>query len=430
MRLPAPRVIAIDDEPNHLEGLAQALNQYGAACLPVLFVGEAATARCPHARVIFIDLHLSGGPPGDHAQDFAVIGGLIEDTIVPSGPYFIVLWTRYPEQATALHNFLRERLQNVAKPFAVQALDKNDHLDPQGVVRSPEALVESIGQIIAGQPEIGAILNWEERVLDATAVTVSSIVNMAESAADDADYGEDVGRLLGNLAACSVGSDHVEEDRFRAVNEALLPILADRVAAMRSRETDYELWQAAFGEVGDGPGFTNAEVARLNRLLHIAFPADVRSWQERGSVVPLPGRASGGKFRRRFGLEQSVAADRCFGCRDYEENDARFQWVLVQSQASCDYAQMRPGPLPFYLGLCLPAANARRGSRPAALWSSPCFEFEGETFLHVNAGFQMSLPRTARGVGTPLFRLREQLLSDLIYQIHGHGARPGMISVG
>ena len=53
MRLPVPRVIAIDDEPKHLEGLAQGLNRYGAACLPVHFTGEAAIAPCPHVRVIF-----------------------------------------------------------------------------------------------------------------------------------------------------------------------------------------------------------------------------------------------------------------------------------------------------------------------------------------------------------------------------------------
>ena len=428
MRLPAPRVIAIDDEPKHLQGLAQGLNRYGAACLPVLFAGQAAIAPCPHVRVIFADLHLSGGPPGDHAQDFATIGGLIEDTIQPSGPYFIVLWTRYPEQAVALRDFLVERLQDVAKPFTVEALNKNDHLDPQGEVRNPEVLVEAIEQVVAEQPQVGALLNWEERVLGATADTMSSMAGMAEKAGEGADFSEEVGRLLRNLAVASVGRDHVDEDRFRAVNEALLPILADRIASMRSREIDDQLWQAAIGEVQAGPGLTNVEVARLNRLLHIARPTEISTWTERGAVIPLPNRASGDKFRRHFGLEEDVAASRSFGCQDFDGNDARFRWVLVQSQAACDYAQVRPGPLPFHLGLCLPAENARRGRLPAALWTSPRFEFNGETFLHVNASFQMPLPRTARNVDTPLFRLREPLLNDLIYQLHGYGARPGTIS--
>ena len=428
MRLPGPRIIAIDDEPKHLEGLVQGLNQYGTACLPVHFTGEAAILPCSQVRVIFADLHLSGGLSGDHAQDFSMIGGLIEDTIQPSGPYFIVLWTMYPDQATALYNFLVRRLQNVAKPFTVRALNKNDHLDPRGDIRNPELLVKAIERIVTEQPQIGALLNWEERVLGATADAVSSITEMAVSAAKDVSPAEEIDRLLKNFAIAAVGKDHVEEDRFQAVNEALLPILGDRIASMRSRKTDHELWKAAFGKLDAGPGLAIDEVARLNRLLHIAHPTDVSSWTERGSVVPLPKKASGNKFKRWFGLEQEIAANKSFGCQDFDANDTRFRWVLVQSQAACDYAQARPGPLPFHLGLCLPEPSARKGSLPAALWDSPCFDFDGDTYLHVNAGFQMPLLRTARGIEKPLFRLREQLLNDMIYQLHGHGARPGIVS--
>ncbi len=427
MRLPAPRIIAIDDEPKHLKGLAQGLNRYGTACLPIHFTGEATIPSCSHVRVIFADLHLSGGLK-DHAQDFSIIGGLIED-IQPSGPYFIVLWTMYPEQASALYAFLVDRLQSVAKPFTVQALNKNDHLDTQGDVKNPEALVEAIGRVVVEQPQIGALFNWEERVLGATADTVSSITKMADSAAKDASPVKEIDRLLKNIAIAAVGKDHVEEDRFQAVNEALLPILADRIASMRSREIDRELWKAAFGGSKTSSKLRSDEAAKLNRLLHIAHPTDISSWMERGSVITLPKRASGDKFKPWFGLEQEMAANKSFGCQDFDSNDARFRWVLVQSQAACDYAQIRPGPLTFYLGLCLPEPRARKGSLPSALWASPCFYFDDEPFLlHVNAGFQMPLPRTSRGIEKPLFRLREQLLNDMIYRLHDHGARPGIVS--
>ena len=111
MRLPPPRVIAIDDEREHLEGLTQGLNRYGAACLPVHFTGEADIMEYPHVRVIFADLHLGSGQIGnDPTKDFSIIGGLIEDRIKPSGPYFIILWTQYPKWAVALHEFLVQRL--------------------------------------------------------------------------------------------------------------------------------------------------------------------------------------------------------------------------------------------------------------------------------------------------------------------------------
>ena len=39
MMLAAPKVIAIDDEREHLEGLVNGLNQYGFSCLQVHFTG-------------------------------------------------------------------------------------------------------------------------------------------------------------------------------------------------------------------------------------------------------------------------------------------------------------------------------------------------------------------------------------------------------
>ncbi len=64
---------------------------------------------------------------------------------------------------------------------------------------------------------------------------------------------------------------------------------------------------------------------------------------------------------------------------------------------------------------------------PAALWTSPCFELEGSAhFLHVNARFAVP---TGQVTAAPLFRVREQLLNDLVYGGHSYGARPGIISL-
>ena len=429
MMLPAPRVIVIDDEPEHLEGLTQGLNRYGTACLPIHYTGEMASIPpCPHVRVIFADLHLGGGLSGGHAQDFSTIGGLLEDTIKPSGPYLIVLWTMYPDQADGLHAFLKDRLQNVSRPFAVQALDKNAHLDSQSVVKSPESLVEAIHRIVAEQPQIEALLNWEERVLGAAADAVWSIMKLAESAAGDVGPSEEAGRLLASLAVAAVGKEHVSEDRFRAVNEGFLPILADRIASMRSREADRELWQAALGEVDTGHELSQDEAARLNLLLHIAPTAD-GDGAKRGAVIALLEEFSGKAFAETFDLAPEETAEKQFWRKRPQKDTDKSQWVLVQTQAACDYAQTQPGPLPFHLGLCLPASEAQKGTSPAALWQSPCFERNGQAhFLHVNARFQVSLSSGKARQAQPLFRLREQLLNDLIYQIHGYGARPGIIS--
>ena len=314
------------------------------------------------------------------------------------------------------------------KPFAVQALDKSPYLDSQGSLKNAKSLVEAIRVIVGEQPQIGALFNWEERVLGAAGDAVSSIMELAESAVVNGTLSGEVGRLLSTLAVEAVGKKHADEDWFQAVNEALLPILDDCIATMRSRDVDDDLWQAALGEANAGHGLSWEEAAKLNRLLHIAPFTDDSSGAERGAVIDLPGDLSE-TFANTFDLAPQDAAEKQFWSKRAGKDDDPFRWVLVQTQAACDYAQTQPGPLPFHLGLCLLASRVRSGTAPAALWRSPCFEFKGQVcHLHVNSRFQVSLPSAKVEQAELMFRLREQLLNDLIYQLHGYGARPGMIS--
>ena len=424
----SPRVIAIDDEAAHLSGLARSLNNHGVACLQVHFTNEPPRIEgCPDVRVIFADLHLGGGALApDPITDFGVIGALLEDTIRPAGPYCILLWTMYPHQAPALRAFLEERVQGVTKPFDVIPLAKGDYLDVDGNVRNEDALMARIAAIFAALPPMGALLDWEQRVLGATGQTVSSILDLSGRQGAEARV-QAVARVLGRLAIASVGRDHVDDHRFRAVNEALLPILADRIANLRPAAGDDDVWQAAFEGTGGEQGLTLEEAAKLNGLVHIADCGDAGG-SERGIVICLPEPWRTG-FDRTFGMDEVLAAGDQFRCRGFASGDHRFRWILVQCQAACDHAQSHPGPTPWHLGLELPEANRMGGTPPASLWRSPAFEIGNEIrCLHVSAGFLMALVPGGVQDADPIYRLREQILNDLIYHIHRHGARPGMMS--
>lgn len=426
--LPATRVVVIDDEQKDLEGLAESLNRNGVACLPIRFTGGASDVpHCPDVRLVFADLHLLAGPPGEYARDFSTIGGLIEDRLRPTGPYLIVLWTRYPEEADGLYDYLNRGLEGVTKPFAVQPLRKDVHLAGDGSLRSTDALMEEIERVVGSQPQVGALLNWEDRMTEAVSESVASVMELAEPVSDSGSTAEEIGNLLANLAVAGVGEKHVEEDRFRAVNEALLPILADRVARMRSRDRDEALWRGAFDRDGTKARLPPRKAARLNRFFHIGEPSE--GW-ERGAVIALAEEHCEQGFERTFGVPERALARDQFWEKELGRSDLAPRWVLVQTQAACDYAQSRPGPLPFHLGLIVRKSAVRSKRPPEALWMSPCFEFEGEEqFLHVNARFQLSLAHGRLEETEPLCRLREQLLNDLIFRLHSYGARPGIISL-
>ena len=339
-----------------------------------------------------------------------------------------MLWTNFEDQAAEIHKYLSERLQDAAKPLAVAAIGKAPYLDSDDTLQSIEKLSNAILAIVNRHPALAVLLDWEEGVLDAAGNTVSSILKLADR--PGAGSNEEIARLLANLAIAAVGEKHVEDNRFRAVNEALLPILADRIAFTRAQRSDGEAWQAVVSVSGAGNGPSLKEAAALNRLLHIAVPESINEGSERGAVVALPAKMSAAGFMSTSGLASTEAIEKQFGCKEFTECGDVFRWVLVQSQAACDYAQKQPGPIPFYLGLCLPATKIRKGQRPAALWCSPCFEWQGESrHLLVNARFPVSLAHAEAVDATPVFRLREQLLNALIYHVHNQGARPGYIEI-
>ena len=144
------RVIAIDDDPGHLGSLIGEPGGHDAGLLRVHFTGEGLDVpACPHVRVIISDLRLLGGAMSDPAQDFAVIGSLLEDVIKPAEPCLMLLWTRYPEHASALGTFL-DRLRNVAKPVAVLPLPKAEYLDDSGAVGNRTALTDEINAAVRG----------------------------------------------------------------------------------------------------------------------------------------------------------------------------------------------------------------------------------------------------------------------------------------
>lgn len=423
----SPRVIVIDDEASHLDGLVRSLNRSGVASLPIHFTEEMEFPSCPDVRVIFADLHLGpGGLSSDHKTDFSTINSLLENEIKPTGPYFILLWTQYPDQAPALRTFLDERLEGVNKPFDVVPLAKADHLDlTNGDVKDEEKLVAAIESVADGLPQIGALFDWERRVLRATGDTVSSLLEL--TSAEEADrWLAKLKRILATLGIEAVGKKHVDRDRFRAVNEALLPILADRIADLRSDHGSNDTWERAFDTGDDARGLSANDAAKLNRLVHVADPGNAGG-AERGVVISLPERID---FRSVFDVEESDAASDQFRCKDFVPDDDRFRWVLVQCQAACDHAQSQPGPLPFHLGLDFPAASEDRKRKPsAAVWTSPPFEFGGTVrLLRVSARFPISLPSANVRNERPFYRLREQLLNDLIHHLHAHGGRPGLIS--
>ncbi len=427
--MPGPaRIIAIDDELDHLRGLVSGLNRSGWACLQVKYPEEISGIEpCSHVRIVFSDLHLDAGSAmGDSTKNFGIVMSLLETTVKPVGPYLLVVWTSFPDYAAGLAAYLTTRIGDVPAPVAVVPLDKAGRMDEEGRLIDPAAFVSDLKKLVAEQPQFAALLNWEQNVLGAAAGTVSEIIALARPGKPGAPPPPNLTQVLAQLAKAAVGPQNVEMDRFRAVNKALLPILADRIGVLRGGEEDKAAWASAFADGDLKAGLAPPFAARLNRFLHVEHAPEAAGGSQRGTVVELPKSLGGDAFERRFGITRDGAEARRDFAIKKESGVEKWSWRLVQIQAPCDEAQKNPGPLPFVLAAEVVWDD--RGQVIDAAWGSPCFSTEaGEVRLVLNSRYQVDFSAAEAATFKPVYRLREQVMSEVSHRIHSHGARPGII---
>jgi len=440
--LPAPKIVVIDDEKEDVQAILDALNALGTVAVGLHYSGAAPNLRpFPALRILFLDLHLLSGA-GDTAQQIKTTIGIVSELLTPdNGPYAIVLWSGHASEYERFKREVNERLRLAERPLplAVLSLDKSTHLTGDGEdgrkVTDPSRLKEDVLERIRENPQLAALLSWEEHVSRAADDTIRQISQLAidlpvEESGDRAtDHSCRLNRVLGELAVASAGVERAKGNVFRAANDVLVPILADRILHQSANEGTGGLWKKAVTEISPVSSWKGQDktCAALNGFLHIERIRQDGDGDpsERGAVIDLS-ELSDRQFLELWGCSrEDLLAELKLGSIDP-------CWVMVQVQAPCDQAQDRSGPLPYLLGLRSILSNSKLGEirkRPA-LFASPIFEQDGkQPRLIFPLRFVIGLSRDrVASLGLPVrYRLREQLLSELTHALHGHGGRPGII---
>jgi hypothetical protein len=445
----APRFVVVDDKKEHLDAVLQAFQNLGSPCIGLQF-DPAATLQKEHfrgVRCLFLDLHLSGGQLGtDHKGDFARIQTILEDNISErGGPFVLIMWTAHPHLRDELVAYLEKNLDPErphARPLLVLTLAKENFIDgATGAVKDPKGLQTAVTNAVSANPQLAALLGWEVDVLAAAAETLASLVGLVPVAQrTSADFSGALDAVLSRLARESVGLPNVDADHRAAISGALAPILVDRIMNQDVPQATKDLWKIAVTRHGD-PQLGDAsakEAGQVNRMLHLALPAfeTVRA-TDWGAVVAWPLPWSDEELAGRMGLSIGQMLGGQFLV---EKNDrGRCRARLVRIGAACDYAQSRPGPITYLLGLEIPEDAARKKDAKGqqirlsdAIWVSPVFltpESPDPFRLHVHARFSLSvLPGSCAGWNSS-YRLREQLLMHLIAFESDYGSRPGIVQL-
>lgn len=439
-----PRFVVVDDNAQHLDAILNVFQELGSPCLGVTYEPDRGLDKMNFegVRALFLDLHLiDHTPTTDDNQHFALIATLLEDNIsLTGGPFVLVVWTAYEQSIPQLKAYLDESIdpeKSFARPLAVVGLPKDrfialdtgkPHADTADALRS--AVAATVERI----PQLAALLSWESDVQAAAGETLATLMELVpEENRRSAKFADGLGDVLTRLARAALGKPHAAADPRAALTSALAPILADRIVNQRESEAASEAWGGAITGNGDTP-LDPTSSGKVNRMLHVAVPpAETIKPADWGAVVALPEALwADEEMANRFGVTRCELLKDEYKLEKEEGGQCRPR--LVRIGAACDYAQNRPGPLTYLLGLEIPKDLYERKKKnwPMSVWSSPTLAMEsheGPFVLAFNARYAVNVVQATAGAWQPVYRLREQLLMHLIAHAGGYLTRPGIVSL-
>ena len=436
-----PRFIVVDDRPEHLTEILGVFQNLGTPCLGITYDPNQGLDKQSFegVRALFLDLHLTDDTMAtDKGQHFAVIAGLLEDNISPTGgPFILVVWTEHEHEVEGLRAYLDEPdtiSEPHARPLAIISLPKSRFINidtGEFTEGRADTLRTAIEEAISEKPQLVALLSWEVDIQAAAGATLATLMELVPNEnRNSISFADGLDEILTRLAREAVGKPHVSADPRAAILSALTPILADRIVNQRASEVASQAWQRALTWEGSGK-LNPATSGTVNRMLHVAAPPSetIRS-TDWGAVVKFPEAWWGDELQNHLGVTQEQLLEDEYKLKP--EDKERCRPKLIRIGAACDYAQNRSGPLTYLFGLEIPVTVRRRQRSPASEWSSPTLivNSEDDPFsLVVNARYALNAVLNETKGWRPVYRLREQLLMHLISHAGSYLSRPGIVQL-
>jgi hypothetical protein len=426
------RYLVIDDEPSELDPLVKALHRLGAPCIGWHWTPEQRPGpdQLRGIRILFTDLHLTKGevPPVTHYD--TIIRMLEEGISEAHGPYIVVLWTSHEEQRGAFVDRLNVALDPVKHPLAVLGLDKNAYRDGPEFTKLDD-LQRDVTQQLGSNAQLQALLSWEHDVLAAADATLAQVSQLVPAASRTmAAFPAALDGVLSKLSIAALGMTNAPADPRGGVSRALAPLLMDRIANQNEDAGKSALWNAAVSFPAAPAALSADDCARMNRMIHCAIPpAEGVAQTAWGAAIRLGG-VDDAVLTRIWG--DGAAALKLEAFRLKAEGNNACELVAVRIGAVCDYAQGKPGPVPYVLGALTPVKPAYDGKSSPAEYEAPLLKLTDAgpiEKLTINARFVATLTAPER-VDLPeaAFRIREQLLVALVGHVSGYVVRPGFLS--
>lgn len=448
MIFPPVKVVAVDNVQEDLEAIVEVLNMLQCPCYKILYDGDIFLEKpFKGLRILFMDIHLQGPP---HFEPTATLMEPVASAIKKvvskdNGPYMLILWSHHADIFDKLMAFFQERHPDMPRPLAVDVLDKS-----LVNIEKPEEFKQKIISLLETCPQLQVLIYWENKINAAASSTLSELNSLLpnDSSWPPLEMRADMGKLLAKIAQEAVGSKNAQMDPENAVNEGLLPILVDGLTRYGGPETADLIWEKALIDLDKSQISLpySLDLAKLNALNHIDTDVSSTKAIDRGAVIELPeGWLTEETFISIFSKKPDELIQEFLNLETLKEETDRkakiekCSWRLLEISAECDYAQQKERLLRYLLCLEIPGelseyttfkrGKGREDCGHEAIYPLPLYQLEsGPKILKVNYRYFAGLHEKSAGMPTrPLYRIRSQILNQIIFKHAQYHSRPGII---
>lgn len=299
------RVVVVDDRPDHLFAIANALAISGIPCVWHLYDNDSnqlvpapPKEGYPNIRLIVSDLNIRNVTGGESdAKNLA--GILLSEVLLPllprePCPYGLVLWSNVQVKAEEVGEYITERIDHPTStpgdrrpaPLSVGRMDKNKFvstLSATGPAAEMKTLMQDAAKGIAQvrdqlnaalvDPQLRFACAWETRVSLAAASAVNSVYAAAELHAGEATIARSQGlrEVLTKLAQEAAGKKDAKDAPARALDDGLVDVFVDSLRATDDEDSYLKIVNDSIGAslAGAPPTLSPGVRLRMNTELHV-----------------------------------------------------------------------------------------------------------------------------------------------------------------
>lgn len=451
------RVVAIDDNEDHLQKIVWGLGKAGFSAIP-FHVDDGKLEAPPSqpllgVRIVFTDIHMVGGAM---TQSVIHASNIIKclKRIIAGGPYVLIFWSQYPGDTEEIQRLILERAEGakLTPPIGFGSIDKkevfaashSDILDGFDAIKLRDLIFENIAEF----KTLAVAISWEERTASAAARTTNRLFELVR---DSGQPSEDWERLLAFLATEAIGQESAKKRLISALDSALLPLLEDQLQLIGDEPTapaeDLTRLLSFIEEAGfDCPKDVIKSKLNTSYLIEEIPPGADADSCSRGMVSCLGGSyLNSGPFLNAFHYDVDTLIQKEFATRELSrEEKSKVKLHIVELGPECDHVQGKIGTQRYLLSILVPSEiySAFVGTAAGKPIKSIRYKNDsiidigrvhlnhsthGEYHLLISSRCFMTLPAKAAVHCTPKFRLRRALLEEVAHRYITYARRPGVM---